>query len=191
MCSTSGQERASFQGICTVTVQNGQGQICRKNKSHKRNVFQGMDIDYYVSAAECTAFSDQSFDVITACQCFWYFDPVRSMPNFYRMLKPDGRLLVLSMAWLPFEDRIAEASEKLVLKYNPTWSGAGETVHPIPIPKEYDQKFERIYHEEYRFSVPFTRDSWNGRMKTCRGLALLLQKQKFPHGKQNIKNCFL
>lgn len=141
-----------------------------------KRLSKGMDIDYYVSAAECTAFSDQSFDVITACQCFWYFDPVRSMPNFYRMLKPDGRLLVLSMAWLPFEDRIAEASEKLVLKYNPTWSGAGETVHPIPIPKEYDQKFERIYHEEYRFSVPFTRESWNGRMKTCRGIGASLTK---------------
>lgn len=36
--------------------------------------------------------------------------------------------------WLPFEDRIAGESERLVLKYNPKWSGAGETIHPIGIP---------------------------------------------------------
>jgi hypothetical protein len=49
------------------------------------------------------------------------------MPKFYRMLKQGGSILVLYMAWLPFEDEIAGASKKLVLKYNPKWSGAGET----------------------------------------------------------------
>jgi hypothetical protein len=29
------------------------------------------------------------------------------------------------MAWLPFESEIAMNSEKLVLKYNPNWSGGG------------------------------------------------------------------
>lgn len=38
------------------------------------------------------------------------------------MLKPDGRILVLYMAWLPYEDEIAGESEKLVLKYSPKWS---------------------------------------------------------------------
>lgn len=40
------------------------------------------------------------------------------------MLKPEGLILVLYMAWLPFEDEIAGASEQLVLKYSPKWSGA-------------------------------------------------------------------
>ncbi|MFR2154086.1 MAG: class I SAM-dependent methyltransferase [[Eubacterium] siraeum] len=35
---------------------------------------QGTDIKYYVSASEDLSFPDNSFDVITACQCFWYFD---------------------------------------------------------------------------------------------------------------------
>jgi hypothetical protein len=29
------------------------------------------------------------------------------------------------MAWLPFESDIAMNSEKLVLKYNPNWTGGG------------------------------------------------------------------
>ena len=94
------------------------------------------------------------------------------------MLKPNGRILFLCMAWLPYEDKIAEASEKLVLKYNPKWSGAGETIHPIYIPDCYNEKFELIFHEEYFIDVPFTRETWNGRMKACRGIGASLSERE-------------
>lgn len=138
----------------------------------------GMDIDYYALSAEDLDFPRESFDVITACQCFWYFHHERIAPAFFRMLKPGGSILVLYMAWLPFEDEIAKASEKLVLKYNPSWSGAGETVHPIFIPDCYQEKFDLVYHEEYPLKVHFTRESWNGRMKACRGIGASLEKEE-------------
>lgn len=134
----------------------------------------GMDIDYLAIPVEKLDFPDGSFDVITACQCFWYFDHEKIVRKLNSMLKTDGRLLLLYMAWLPFEDSIAGASEKLVLKYNPNWSGAGETVHPIFIPKCYSECFELVFHEEYPLDVRFTRESWNGRMKTCRGVGASL-----------------
>ncbi|MCR5093865.1 MAG: class I SAM-dependent methyltransferase, partial [Lachnospiraceae bacterium] len=39
-----------------------------------------------------------SFDVITACQCFWYFDHRKVMPILSDLLREDGRLLILYMA---------------------------------------------------------------------------------------------
>lgn len=63
-----------------------------------RRLSKGMDIQYVVCAAEEIDFPDQSFDVITACQCFWYFDHERIMPELARMLKDNGRLLLLYMA---------------------------------------------------------------------------------------------
>lgn len=139
---------------------------------------EGMDIDYYAMSAEELDFPDHTFDVITACQCFWYFDHERIMPEFIRMLKPGGSILVLYMAWLPFEDKIAGASEELVLKYSPKWSGAGERVRPIPIPDCYRDSFDLVYHEEYPLSVHFTRESWNGRMKACRGIGASLAEEE-------------
>ncbi len=62
----------------------------------------GMDIDFQASATEDIDFPAESFDVITACQCFWYFDHERVMPKLAERLKPDGRLLILYMAWLPY-----------------------------------------------------------------------------------------
>ena len=144
----------------------------------------GMDIDYHVISTENISFSDNSFDVITACQCFWYFDHETVMPKFYRMLKQGGSILVLYMAWLPFEDEIAGASEKLVLKYNPNWSGAGETKHQIDIPDCYKENFELVYHEEFNLEILFTRESWNGRMKACRGIGASLTEKEISMWEQ-------
>lgn len=131
---------------------------------------QGTDIKYFSVASEKLSFPDNSFDVITACQCFRYFDHEKLIPEIRRMLKSGGNLVVLYMAWLPYEDEIAKASEKLILKYSPDWSGKGETMHPIYIPPCYDAYFEKVYSEEYPLDVHFTRESWNGRIKASRAI---------------------
>ena len=144
--------------------------ISENQISQAKRLSEGMNISYVVSPTEELSFPDASFDVITACQCFWYFKHEQTAPNFHRMLKPGSHLLVLYMAWLPFEDPIAGASENLVLKYSPSWTGKEETVHPIYISPAYDSYFKLVHHEEYRLPVYFTRETWNGRLKACRGI---------------------
>lgn len=97
------------------------------------------------------------------------------------MLKSNGRLLVLCMEWLPFEDKIAGMSENLVIRYSPDWSGAGETMHPIEIPACYKEKFKLVHHEEWKLKVHFTRESWNGRMKACRGIGASLTPEEIEN----------
>ncbi len=134
----------------------------------------GMNISYRAVSAEDMDFEDNTFDAVTACQCFWYFNHIKIMPELYRVLKPGGHILVLYMAYLPFEDRIAGESEKLVLKYSPDWSGAGETMRPIDIDAVYSRCFKKVYSEEYLLNVHFTRESWNGRMKASRAIGASL-----------------
>lgn len=50
-------------------------------KENKQN------IQFIVSPAEDIDFPQDSFDVITACQCFFYFHYETVIPNFARMLK--------------------------------------------------------------------------------------------------------
>ena len=107
--------------------------ISERQIAQAKLLSKGMDIDYCVSAAENIRFEENVFDVITACQCFWYFNHERCMPAFFRMLKPDGRILVLYMAWLPFEDKIAGASS-LFLKYNPGMERREGSCTRIPYP---------------------------------------------------------
>lgn len=139
---------------------------------------QGQSIRFVAAPAEELDFPEASFDVITACQCYWYFDFRVLAPRLARMLKPKGRLLLLEMEWLPYDDKLAQATEELVLKYNPGWSGAGETRHPIAPPPGLTDFFEPVHQEEFDLDVPFTRESWNGRIKACRGIGASLSPEK-------------
>ena len=86
------------------------------------------------------------------------------------MLKPGGKLLILYMGWLPYEDVIAGKSEEIILKHNPNWSSYGDKVQPVYVPDELLSDFELVMRKEYRVDVLFTRDGWHGRMRACRGV---------------------
>lgn len=145
-----------------------------KRLSEEANI----NIQYQAVSAEDLDFPEDTFDVVTACQCFWYFDPEIIVPKLSKILKKEGSLLLLYMAWLPFEDNIAGESEALILKYNPKWTGAGETIHPITVPERVTQTFYPVYHEEYEIGIPFTKETWHGRMKACRGVGASLTAEE-------------
>lgn len=137
-----------------------------------------MRIDFRAVPAEELDFPKGSFDVLTACQCFWYFDHEKVMPKFAELLKDGGKLVILYMAWLPAEDPVAGKSEELVLKYNPKWSGAGEHRHTIWVPDVAFEYFKDVEHEEYDLKVPFTGESWHGRMRASRGVGASLSEEE-------------
>ncbi|MBO4373811.1 MAG: class I SAM-dependent methyltransferase [Lachnospiraceae bacterium] len=130
----------------------------------------GMEIDFFTSKAEEVSFPDNTFDVITACQCIWYFDHDVTSLSFAGMLKPGGKFLILYMGWLPYEDHIAGKSEEIILKHNPNWTAHGDTVHPVLVPEQYLRYFELLSQEQFRVDIPFTREGWHGRMRACRGV---------------------
>lgn len=80
---------------------------------------------------------------------------------------------MLYMGWLPYEDKIAVTSEELVLKYNPKWSGKGDVRRENYIPEAYSGYFRKLSAEVFDIKVHFTRKSWNGRMKACRGIGAI------------------
>lgn len=64
---------------------------------------------------------------------------------------------------------------------------SGETLRPVDIPDCYREKFEPVYHEEFLLNVPFTRESWNGRMKACRGVGASLSKEEIRRWEEEHK----
>ena len=74
--------------------------ISENQIAQAQRLSEGMNIEYRTVSAEDISFPDNSFDVITACQCFWYFRHERLVPEFRRILKPGGKLLVLYICLL-------------------------------------------------------------------------------------------
>lgn len=147
-------------------------------QARKLSAERNMDINYRVVAAEEIDFPDNSFDVITACQCFMYFNTDILVPKMIRMLKPGGRFAELFLAWLPGEDAIAAASEELVLKYNPGWTGARYGRYEKKIPDWSRDHFEVQANIHFDTPVRFTRETWAGRIRACRGIGASLPEDQ-------------
>lgn len=160
---------ADFTGIDISAEQIGQAKALAEES--------GMKIEFCCVPAEKSQFPNNHFDAVTACQCFTYFDHAALAPHICHMLKPGGIFAVLYMAWLPFEDEIAGKSEQLILKYNPEWSGCNEMRHPIAVPDIFHEFFTIENEDVFDVHVPFTRESWNGRMKACRGIGASLPEE--------------
>jgi SAM-dependent methyltransferase len=154
-------------GAKFVGADISENQIAQAIKLSKMS---GLDIDYVVASAESFDFPDNTFDVVTACQCFMYFDKAAALPKIHKVLKNDGHFVVLFMAWLPFESEIAKASEDLVLKYNPFWTGGRMRRYELGTPNWLGDMFEVTNTITYDINIPFTRETWHGRIKACRGI---------------------
>lgn len=136
-----------------------------------------MNIEYYAQSAENLNFKDKSFDSISICQCIWYLDPRSLVDTLDKLLKDDGKVIITYMAWLPKEDKIAQKSEDLVLKYNPNWTGCNATRNYPYVPKELLDKFEIVKEDLFDSDIPFTIDSWAGRIRACRGTGAALDPE--------------
>jgi SAM-dependent methyltransferase len=135
----------------------------------------GMNIDYVFSASEHIDFPENSFDVITALQCAWYFDREKLYPKMRKILKNNGIYTEMGMIYLPRESEIAAGSEELVLKYNPVWNSDnyGRDFFDITSKRYKELVGDVFVLEQVRLidvQIPFTRETWHGRMKTLRGI---------------------
>ena len=160
---------AAGSHVCGIDLAEAQIRMARHAARRE-----GIDVSFQVAAAESLPFEPASFDVVSACQCWWYFDLDRLLPEVRRVLKPDGRLAVSYFSFLPRLDPVVAASEALVLEFNPDWSGADWDGFTNPIPRWSKPGFRLVGLFEYDEAIPFTRESWRGRMRALRGIAASL-----------------
>ena len=134
---------------------------------------EGLDARFAVAPAEETGLQSGAFDAVTANQCWLYFDKARAAAEVRRLLKPEGRLVISHFSFLPRRSEIVAASEALVLKHNPDWSGADWPgkwdLYDAP-----ESAFGASAALAFDVDIPFTREDWRGRMRALRGIGASL-----------------
>lgn len=123
----------------------------------------GADIQFIVSPAETLPLPDHSADAVTAAQCFWYFDRAAMIAELRRVLKEGGTFIKVYLTWCS-TDPIARRSCSLIKRLNPAWTPGASGVRDI-----YNHPFPGGKAESFVCDLPFTRESWHGRMLACRG----------------------
>jgi SAM-dependent methyltransferase len=166
--------RFAQNGSSVVGIDIAQGQI---EEARHRALSMGAGAEFLTVPAEDTGLPTASFDVIAASQSWLYFDTARATLEVKRLLKPDGLFFTSHLAWLPRLDAIARASEELVLRHNPKWSHANHSGDVPLIPEWSVRHFDLHAMFVFDEAIPFTRESWRGRIRACRAVGATLSAE--------------
>ncbi len=133
----------------------------------------GVEVTYRVAPAEDTGLPGGAWDVVTAAHCWHWFDAPRAVAEVRRLLVPGGAVVLCSRDYLILPGNVCEASEELILSYNPGWPMAGS-------PGTHDEWAEDLTGftdlETFSFDVdvPYTHAAWRGRMRSSNGVGASL-----------------
>jgi len=138
----------------------------------------GVDVRYQVAQAEATGQPDDHFDLITAGQCWHWFDVPRTTAEVHRILKPGGQLVIAHFDWLPLPGNVVEATEALIRKHNPKWHLGGlNGVHSRHISDLRENGFREVRSFSYDEPAIYSHDAWRGRIRASAGIAVSLSDE--------------
>jgi SAM-dependent methyltransferase len=135
----------------------------------------GVTVRYVQGRAEQTGLPDAGFDVVTAGQCWHWFDRPRVGREARRLLVPSGRIVLAHFDWLPLPGNVVEATETLIRAHNPAWDAHGGTgIHPWDFADLTQAGFVDIESFSFDVSVPYSHEGWLGRIRASAGVAASL-----------------
>jgi SAM-dependent methyltransferase len=139
----------------------------------------GADIRYQVASAEETGQESESFDLVMAGQCWHWFDRPRAAAEVKRLLVQGGKTLIAHLDWIPLAGNVVEATEKLILSYNPSWlMGGGTGIHAAWLSDLALAGFEDIETFSFDTHLAYTHEAWRGRIRASAGIAASLSPEK-------------
>lgn len=128
-----------------------------------------------VARAEALPFAAARFDVVTAGQCWHWFDRPRAAAEVRRVLAPGGALAICHYDWVPLPGNVLEATEALIRAHNPAWTGHdGTGLHPRWLADCAVAGLEAI--ETFSTDAPaiYSHAAWRGRIRASAGVAASL-----------------
>lgn len=160
------------QGCLVIGIDPSQALL---DQARKLDRDAGLTIEYRVGTAEATGLTDDAVDVVSAGQCWHWFDRRAAAMEARRILRPGGAIVICYFDWLPLPGSVVEATEALILRHNARWPGAGGLgIHPEIAADISVAGFRGITTFSYDVEVPYSHEAWRGRIRASAGVAASL-----------------
>jgi SAM-dependent methyltransferase len=132
----------------------------------------GVTTRYVIATAEATGLADRSFEVVTAGQCWHWFDRAKAAREASRLLVRTGHLVIAHFDWIPLP---VEATERLIEKHNPKWKlGGGMGLYPAWLRDVAVAGFDAIETFSFDEQTPYSHQAWRGRIRASAGVGASL-----------------
>jgi len=131
----------------------------------------GLEVFWLECPAEDTGLGSGSFDVVTAAQCWHWFDGDAAAAEVRRVLVPGGLVAVCGFDWLPLPDTVSGVTEALIQAHNPSWKLGGiRNPGPAARVQLVDAGMEVLETFTFDVDVPYAVDSWLRRISASAGI---------------------
>src|SRR5262245_17882217 len=145
------------------------------DQSRRLDVDASVSIDYAIGYAESIPLADGVVDMVSAGQCWHWFDGPTAANEISRVTRPNGRVVVAYFSWLPLPGNVVEATEQLIVKHNPNWRfGGGNGVEFSSMPHLYSAGFSGFETFSYDMNVAYSPEAWRGRIRASAGVGASL-----------------
>ena len=139
----------------------------------------GLQVDFRIGRAERIDAPDACYDVVTAGQCWHWFDRPEAAREICRVLKPGGTVLVAHFDWIPLPGNVVSATERLILECNPAWTlGGGTGLYPMWLEDLSRSGFEDLETFSFDEPVPYSHEAWRGRIQASAGVQATLDRRE-------------
>jgi SAM-dependent methyltransferase len=139
----------------------------------------GVSVRYVNAPAEDTGLPRAGFDLVTAGQCWHWFDRPRAAAEARRLLVPGGRLVTANFDWIPLIGNMVEMTEKLIEKHSPNWKlGAGVGIHWYVMPGLSVAGFKNLETFSFDIDTIYSHEAWRGRIRASAGVGASLTPEQ-------------
>jgi SAM-dependent methyltransferase len=142
----------------------------------------GVSITYRQGRAEALEEATSSVDLVTAGQCWHWFDRPKAASEVSRVLVPGGRIIIAHFDWLPLPGNVVEATEELILALNPQWTmGGGTGIYPQWLRDLAVEGFEDLETFSFDVAQSYSHKAWCGRIRASAGVKASLDTEMIKH----------
>jgi SAM-dependent methyltransferase len=136
----------------------------------------GLEIAYVEAPAERTGLPAGGFDVVSAGQCWHWFDRPAAAREVVRLLRAGGSVVIAHFDWLALPGNVVEATEQLILSHSPTWPFAGRAgLYPEWLTDLRRAGFTNVETFSFDLDVPYAHEDWVGRVRASAPIAGTLE----------------